>query len=82
MQTNVAINAAQEELLLIGTEGKATDLCAHRDRGNCGALHFARGELIGTDLSTDVALARYLLFQRNNLILRAAQKIHAQRIIL
>lgn len=82
VQANVAIDAAQKELLLIGTEREATDLRAHGNGGNCGALHFARGQLIGANLCADVALARDLLFQRDDLILRAAQKVHAQRIVL
>jgi len=57
VQTNIPINAAQEELLLVGTEGKRADLGAHWNGGNGGPLHFAGSQFVGADFGAYVTLA-------------------------
>lgn len=82
VQADVPIYAAQEELLLVGTKSERADLGSHRYRGNGGALHLAGGQFIGTDLGTDVALARHLLLQGDDLAFTAPQEVHAEWVIL
>lgn len=81
VQADVAIDAAQKELLLVGTKSERADLGAHRYRGNGGALHLSGGQLVRADLRTDVPLAGNLLLQRDDLAFAAPQKINAQRIV-
>jgi len=82
VQTNIPINAAQEELLLVGTEGKRADLGAHWNGGNGGPLHFAGSQFVGADFGAYVTLAGNLLLQGDDLALAAPQKVHAQGIVL
>lgn len=81
MQTDIPIDAAQKEFLLIRTEGKAGDLGANGHRGQWATTHLAHTDVIRADLGQDIAFPANLLLQCDDLIVHRTQEIHIQRII-
>lgn len=81
MQTDISIDAAQKEFLLIRTEGKAGDLGANGYRGQWTANHLAHADVVRADLRQDIALPADLLLQGDDLIVHRTQEIHVQRIV-